>query len=99
MAGVTLLYFAVLIVLAEPLTGCRRRPMLRGLVGPGISSLVAAGACFAILSRLRLVSLRRSESLFAGLDVFTASMFLVDRKGLTEDWDVVRRLMKARGGG
>jgi hypothetical protein len=36
-------------------------------------------------------------SLAAGLAVFTASMFVVDRKGLTEDWDVVRRLMKGGG--
>ena len=36
-------------------------------------------------------------SLAAGLAIFTSSMFLVDRKGLTEDWDVVRRLMKGAG--
>jgi len=99
LAGVTLVHFAVLIVLAEPLTGCRAGPLLRGLVGPGISSLVAAGACFALLRSFTPGLVTTFGGLFAGLIVFAALMLLIDRKGLKEDWEIVSRLMKARGGG
>jgi len=99
LAGVTLVHFAVLIVLAEPLTGCRAGPLLRVLVGPGISSLVAAGACFALLRSFTPGLVTTFGGLFAGLIVFAALMLLIDRKGLKEDWEIVSRLMKARGGG
>jgi hypothetical protein len=85
--------------LAEPLTGCRAGPLLRGLVGPGISSLVAAGACFALLRSFTPGLVTTFGGLFAGLIVFAALMLLIDRKGLKEDWEIVSRLMKARGGG
>jgi len=98
MAGVTLLYFAILITLAAPLTGCRVSPMLRGLAGPALSSLVAAAGCLAMLQWLAPSLAATLVSLAAGLAIFTASMFLVDRKGLTEDWDAIRRLMKGAGG-
>jgi PST family polysaccharide transporter len=94
MAAVTLLYFAVLVMLSAPLTGCRVSPLLRGLAGPALSSLVAAGACLAMLHWLTPNLAATLVSLAAGLAVFTAAMFVVDRKGLTDDWNVVRRLMK-----
>jgi O-antigen/teichoic acid export membrane protein len=97
MAGVTLLHFAALIILSAPSTGCRISPMLRGMVGPAISSLVAAGVC---LLMLELVSPNPGSTLISlaiGLAAFTVSMFLIDRRGLTEDWDIVRRIMTARG--
>jgi hypothetical protein len=72
--------------------------MLRGLAGPALSSLVAASGCVAMLHWLRPSLAATLVSLAAGLAVFTACMFLVDRKGLTEDWDVVRRLMRRAGG-
>ena len=97
MAGVTLLYFAVLVTLSAPLTGCRVSPMLRGLAGPALSSLVAAGACLAMLHWLTPSLAATLVSLAAGLAVFTAAMFVVDRKGLTDDWDVVRRLIRGSG--
>ena len=71
--------------------------MLRGLVGPALSSLVAAGACLLMLQWLAPSLAATLVSLAFALAVFTASMFLVDRKGLTEDWDVVRRLMRGPG--
>jgi O-antigen/teichoic acid export membrane protein len=52
LAAVTMLHFSVLIVLSAPLTGCRISPMLRGLLGPAISSLVAAAGCLFILKFL-----------------------------------------------
>jgi O-antigen/teichoic acid export membrane protein len=99
LAAVTLIHFVVLIVLAEPLTGCRVGPMLRGLVGPGISSLAAAGACFSVLRSFTPGIATTSGGLLVGLAVFAALMLLIDRTGLREDWEVIRRLMKARGGG
>lgn len=95
-AGVTLLHFAVLIVLSAPLTGCRVYPMLRGLVGPAISSLVAAGGCALMLRLLSPGVGSTLLSLAMGLSVFTACMFLIDRKGLTEDWHIVRQIATAR---
>jgi PST family polysaccharide transporter len=96
-AGVTLLHFAILIVLSAPSTGCRVSPMLRGLAGPAISSLVAASGCLLLLRLLSPSTGATLVSLALGLAVFTACMFLIDRKGLTEDWDVIRGIAMGRG--
>jgi hypothetical protein len=98
LAAVTLIHFVILVVLAEPLTGCRAGPMLRGLVGPGISSLAAAGACFAVLRSLAPGVATTFAALFVGLIAFATLMLLIDRKGLKEDLEIITRLMKARGG-
>jgi hypothetical protein len=88
-----------LIVLAEPLTGCRVGPMLRGLAGPGISSLAAAGACYSVLRSFAPGIATTFGGLLVGLTVFAALMLLIDRTGLREDWEVISRLMRTRGGG
>jgi O-antigen/teichoic acid export membrane protein len=96
-AGVTLLHFAILIMLSEPPTGCRVSPMLKGLAGPAMSSLVAAGGCLLMLRLLAPSTGATLVSLAVGLAVFTACMFLIDRKGLTEDWDIIRGIAMGRG--
>jgi O-antigen/teichoic acid export membrane protein len=93
LASVSLLHFAALLFFAKQSTGCRPLPMLRGLVGPAISSLVAAGSC---LLALRLLSSGASSTLLSlaiGLAIFAACMFLIDRKSLADDWNIMRRIM------
>jgi O-antigen/teichoic acid export membrane protein len=93
LAGVSLLHFGALLIFAEPPTGCRIAPMLRGLVGPAISSLAAAGGCLLAL-RLSLPSLGSTlMSLTIGFAIFAACMLLVDRKGLVDDWKIMRQIM------
>lgn len=96
-AGVTLLHFALLVILSAPVTGCRVSPMLRGLVGPAVSSLVAAGVCLLMLREFAPSLGSTLVSLAVGLAAFTVCMFLIDRKGLTDDWQIVRRIATARG--
>jgi hypothetical protein len=71
--------------------------MLRGLVGPAVSSLVAAGACLAMLRLLSPSLASTLVCLAEALAVYMACMFLIDRKGLTDDWNIARRLMKGPG--
>lgn len=90
---VTLLYIAALLFYAEPSTGCRPTTMLRGLVGPTISSLAAAAACLLLL-HLGAPSLGTTiVSLVIGAGVFAVCMLTIDRKGLAEDWETARRIM------
>jgi hypothetical protein len=71
--------------------------MLRGLSGPAVSSLVAAGGCFLMLRLLSPGVGSTLVSLAMGLAVFSVCMFLTDRKSLTEDWVIIRRIATARG--
>jgi O-antigen/teichoic acid export membrane protein len=93
LAAVSLLHFAALLIFAQQSTGCRPLPMLRGLVGPAISSLVAAGGCLLVL---RLLSAGTGSTLLGvviGLAIFVACMFLIDRSSLADDWNIMRRIM------
>jgi O-antigen/teichoic acid export membrane protein len=96
LAIVALCYFAALLVFSASATGCQPFPMLRGLVGPAISSSVAAGACLTALPTLPTSPAWTLTSLMIGLGFFVASMFIVDRKGLVEDWQAIRNLMSGR---
>jgi O-antigen/teichoic acid export membrane protein len=96
LAVVALLFFAAMLVFSEPWTGCRPLPILRGLVGPAISSLVAAGACMSALHEFPTSLGWTLTSLTFGFGIFAVSMLLVDKKGLVEDWQAIRRLMSVR---
>jgi hypothetical protein len=85
------------LVFAQQSTGCRPLPMLRGLVGPAISSLVAAGGCLLVLRLLSSSPGSTLLSLAIGLAIFTACMFLIDRKSLVDDWSIMRRIMSGHG--
>lgn len=89
-AGVTLLYITALLFFAEPSTGCRPTAMLRGLVGPTLSSLAAAAGCLLLLRQGSATLGWTIASLAIGIAIFASSMLIVDRKGLTEDWQTVR---------
>jgi O-antigen/teichoic acid export membrane protein len=93
-AAVTMLHFVILTVLSEPLTGCRVAPMLRGLVGPALSSIVAVLACQMVLRSFPAGDATTIVSLSVGLAAFSVCMLLIDRQGLAEDWRIVRRLIK-----
>jgi O-antigen/teichoic acid export membrane protein len=92
-AFVSLLYVAALLIYAEPSTGCRPIAMLRGLAGPTVSSLVAVAGCL-LFSHFNGASLGSTiASLLVGSGVYVACMLLVDRRGLSEDWETARRIM------
>jgi hypothetical protein len=40
-----------------------------------------------------------TAALIVGLVVFAVGMFALDREGLKEDWEIIRRLMKGGKGG
>jgi O-antigen/teichoic acid export membrane protein len=92
-ACVTLLYIAALLFFAEPLTGCHPIAMLRGLVGPTISSVVAAASCLLLLHLSDTSLASTIVSLVIGAGMFAVCMSIIDRRGLTEDWETVRRIM------
>jgi O-antigen/teichoic acid export membrane protein len=89
-AGVTVIYTVALSLLSERTTGCRPAAMVRGLIGPAISSSIAAGCCLYSTHRLAPGAGATFTSLGIGLAAFAACMFVVDRRGLTEDWTTVR---------
>jgi O-antigen/teichoic acid export membrane protein len=93
---VALLYSTALLFVSSRSTGCKPLPMLLGLVGPAISSLMAAGACLAALNAFPTSPIATVTCLIFGFVIFGACMFLIDRKGLIEDWEAVRRLMSTR---
>jgi O-antigen/teichoic acid export membrane protein len=93
LAGVTLLYIAALLFYSAPATGCGPVAMLRGLIGPTVSSLVATAGCLLVL-QLGPASVGWTiASLVIGAGVFAACMLVVDRRGVTEDWETVRRMI------
>jgi O-antigen/teichoic acid export membrane protein len=93
-AAVTMLHFVILIVLSEPLTGCRVAPMLRGLVGPALSSIMAVLVCQLVLRSFPAGDGTTIVSLSVGLVTFAVCMLLIDRQGLADDWRIVRGLIK-----
>jgi O-antigen/teichoic acid export membrane protein len=96
LAIVTILYFAAMLVASVPATGSRPLPVLQGLAGPAISSLIGAGACLASLQVVPAGVAGTLAGLIFGLAIFLISMLLLDRKGLMEDWQAIRRLASAR---
>lgn len=93
LAGVGVLHFAALLIFSKRSTGCQPLSMLRGLVGPAISSSVAAGGCLVLLRLLASNPSSTLLSLAIGLAIFAACMFLIDRKSLADDWNIMRRIM------
>ncbi len=96
-ACVTLLYISALLFFAEPLSGCHPIAMLRGLVGPTISSLAAAASCLLVLHHAAGLG-STIASLVFGVGVYAGCMLVIDRNGLIEDWATMRRIMAGPGG-
>jgi hypothetical protein len=91
--GVALLHFVTLVALAASAIGFSIVSMLRGLIGPAVSSVVAAAVCRLILDLVSPGLWPTLLALIAGLAVFVICMIVLDRKGLKQDWDVIRRLV------
>jgi O-antigen/teichoic acid export membrane protein len=94
LAAVTSVYFFTLIILAEPSTECRIIPLLRGLAGPLISSLIGACVCLLAIRSFQPGPTNVFISLSLGTIVYLVCMVLFDRSGLKEDWDIVRAMLK-----
>jgi len=92
-AIVNLGYIVVLLIYAAPPTGCRPIAMLRGLVGPTLASLAAAATCLLMLRAGAPTPLWTMTSLAVGVGAFAGSMWIIDRRGLGEDLETVRRIM------
>jgi PST family polysaccharide transporter len=92
-AVVNLGYIVVLMIYAAPPTGCRPIAMLRGLLGPTIASLAAAATCLLVLRLGATTPLWTAASLALGVGAFAGCLWIIDRKGLSEDLETARRIM------
>jgi hypothetical protein len=85
-----------MLLLPARATGCHPLPMLRGLVGPAVSGLVAAGCYLMIVDVFGANITWMCVGLAAGLLGYGLSMVLIDRRQLGEDWIVARRIISPR---
>jgi O-antigen/teichoic acid export membrane protein len=92
-AFVTLIFCAAMLLFPVKATGCRALPMLRGLVGPAISALVASGCYLAIVNVFGANITWMCVGLAGGLIAYGLSMVLIDRRQLSEDWTIARRII------
>jgi O-antigen/teichoic acid export membrane protein len=91
--GATLLHFVVLIAIAAASVELPIIRMLRGLIGPGISSLAAAGLCRLLLDMFPIERWSLPLALTGGVAAFLICMIAIDRKGLVGDLAIIRRLV------
>jgi PST family polysaccharide transporter len=96
LAIIAIIYFLTLLISSETPTGCRPLLVLRGLIGPAISSSLAGGACYASLRALPNGAGWMLASMAFGFGIYAASMLIFDREGLKEDWQAIRTLMSKR---
>jgi chromate transport protein ChrA len=92
-AAVTLSFCIAMMVVPAQVTGCRPLPVLAGLVRPAISSLVATAAFLMFNAALPNNVVGTILCLIAGFVIYLLCMVLIDRKGLTEDWNSARRIL------
>jgi O-antigen/teichoic acid export membrane protein len=92
-AFVTLIFCGSMLLFPAEATGCHPLPMLRGLVGPAISGLVAAGFYLMIIHVFGAGITWMCVGLVGGLVAHGLSMILIDRRSLGDDWTFVRRII------
>jgi PST family polysaccharide transporter len=90
---VTLMFCASMLIFPAEATGCHALPMLRGLVGPAISALVASGCYLTIVNVFGVNITWMCAGLAGGLLAYGLSMVLIDRRRLGEDWANVRGII------
>ncbi len=95
-AGVTLLYSTMLLLLAAPVTECSPVSMLKGLVGPTCSSLLAGSAYLLLLHQGPSTIGWAVVCILLGFGAFVCSMLAIDRKDLAEDWVTLRKIFASR---
>jgi PST family polysaccharide transporter len=91
--GVSVVYSAAILWFSRASTGCALLPLLRGMVGPGISSIAAAATYLLTIDAYPPSTALTLLSLAVGSITFLVSMLVIDRKGLIDDWQTVRRLL------
>jgi PST family polysaccharide transporter len=96
MVLVTLLYCAAMLVFSAEATGCQPIPMLRGLVRPGVASIVATAGLLEIKDIYPHSPVWILVSLVAAFLVYVLVLVLIDGKSLREDWGSIRRIMASR---
>ena len=74
-------------------TGCHALPMLRGLVGPAVSGVVAAASYLMIVHVFGGNITWMCIGLAGGLLAYGLSMILIDRRRLGEDWVIARKII------
>ena len=92
-AFVTLIFCGAMLLLPAEATGCHPLPILRGLVGPAISAVLASGCYLAIVHAFGADITWMCAGLAGGLVAYGLSMILIDRKRLGEDWTIARRII------
>jgi O-antigen/teichoic acid export membrane protein len=90
--GVSVLYSAAILFFSRAATGCAMLPLLRGFVGPAISSVLAAASCLLTIRSFAPSPALTLSGLAVGIITFLLSMLIIDRRSLIEDWQAVRRL-------
>ena len=92
-AVVTLAFCLAMIVFPAEVTGCRPIPLLAGLLRPAISSVVATAAFLLLKTAFPQDIVGTLAYLIGGFTVYLLCMVLIDRKGLTDDWNSARRIL------
>jgi O-antigen/teichoic acid export membrane protein len=92
-AFVTLSFCVAMMVIPAQITGCRPLPVLAGLVRPAISSMAATAVFVVFKAALPDNIIATFFCLAGGFIVYLLCMVLIDRKGLTEDWNSARRIL------
>jgi O-antigen/teichoic acid export membrane protein len=92
---VTSIFCTSMLIFPVKATGCRALPMLRGLIAPAISALVASGCYLLLVSTLGTNISSTCLGLALGLLTYVLSMALIDRKQLGEDWTIVRGIISS----
>jgi O-antigen/teichoic acid export membrane protein len=89
---VSLIYCAAILLCSRASTGCALLPLLRALVGPGVSSLFAAAVCLLAINAYPQSPALTLLSVALGVITFVICMLIFDRRSLIEDWQAVRQL-------
>ncbi|MBV9565495.1 MAG: hypothetical protein JOY90_34345, partial [Bradyrhizobium sp.] len=96
MVFVTLLYCAAMLIFSREATGCEPIPMLRGLVRPGVASIVATAGLVEIKDIYPHSPAWLLACIAAALLAYVLVLALIDGKSLREDWGSIRRIMTSR---
>jgi PST family polysaccharide transporter len=94
--AVTLVFCVSMLLLPSKATGCHALPMLRGLVGPAVSAVLASCSYVMIVNGLGGNMTGMCVGLAGGLVAYVVSMVLIDLRQLGEDWAIARRIIAPR---
>jgi O-antigen/teichoic acid export membrane protein len=94
----TIAFCISVIVAPAQATGSRPLPLLAGLLRPAISSVLATASFLFFNSMLAANTVNTLLCLAAGFSIYVLCMLLIDRKGLTNDWNSARTILFPRRG-